>query len=66
MTLNEIKAAIPNLSLEERAEVAQCLHDWQDDPWDEQIKRDLADGKLNKLLGEVDADIEKGNLLRSL
>ena len=59
-TLQEIKAAIPKLTLEERAEVARCLHGWQDDAWDEQMKRDLADGKLNKLLAKVDADIEKG------
>lgn len=59
-TLQEIKAAIPKLTLEERAEVARCLHGWEDDEWDQHMKRDLADGKLNKLLAKVDVDIEKG------
>lgn len=30
-TVAEIKAAIPRLTLEERAEVARCLSEWQDD-----------------------------------
>jgi hypothetical protein len=30
-TVAEIKAAIPSLTLEERAEVARCLSEWQDD-----------------------------------
>lgn len=29
-TVAEIKAAIPSLTLEERAEVARCLSEWQD------------------------------------
>jgi hypothetical protein len=29
-TVAEIKAAIPRLTLEERAEVARCLSEWQD------------------------------------
>lgn len=61
-TVAEIKAAIPNLTLEERAEVARALHCWEEDAWDEQMKRDLAAGKLEKLLSKVDADITKGNL----
>ena len=43
-TVAEIKAAIPKLTLEERAEVARCLGNWQDDEWDEQMKRDIAAG----------------------
>ena len=61
-TVQEIKAAIPKLTLEERAEVARCLHGWSDDEWDEQMKRDLAAGKLNQLLAKVDTDIAQGNL----
>jgi hypothetical protein len=59
-TLQEIKAAIPKLTLEERAEVARCLHGWTDDEWDDQMKRDLAAGKLDPLLKKVDADIDGG------
>jgi hypothetical protein len=30
-TVAEIKAAIPSLTLEERADIARCLSEWQDD-----------------------------------
>ena len=62
MTVEEIKAAIPQFTLEERAELACCLHGWEDDEWDAQLKRDLAGGKLDKLLKKVDLDIAQGNL----
>ena len=61
-TVQEIKAAIPKLTLEERAEVARCLHVWEDDEWDARMKRDLAAGKFDKLLAKVDDDIARGNL----
>jgi hypothetical protein len=61
-TVAEIKAAIPSLTLEERADVARCLGNWQDDEWDEQMKRDIAAGKLDKLLSKVDDDIAHGKL----
>jgi len=62
MTVQQVKDAIQLLSLEERAEVAASLHEWKDDAWDEQMKRDVAAGKLDKLLEEVDADITNGKL----
>ncbi len=61
-TVAEIKAAIARLTLEERAEVARCLHDWEDDAWDKQMQHDLAAGKLDRLLAKVDSDIEHGKL----
>jgi hypothetical protein len=57
MSVQEIKEAVQHLTLEERAEVAACLHLWKDDEWDEQMKRDLVSGKLDKILARVDADI---------
>jgi hypothetical protein len=54
-TVAEIIAAIPSLTLEERAEVARHLNDWQDDEWDAQMKRDAAAGKLDALNREADA-----------
>jgi hypothetical protein len=62
MTVEEIKAAIPKLTLEQRAELARCLHGWEDDEWDAQMKRDLVAGKLDKQLKKVDADIARGNI----
>ena len=63
MTVEEIKRAIPSLTLEERAEVALCLHNWEDDDWDREMKADLAGGKLGKLISKVDGDIANGRLL---
>jgi len=57
MSVQEIKEAVRRLSLEERAEVAACLHSWNDDERDEQMKHDLAGGKLDTILARVDADI---------
>ena len=37
-TVAEIKAAISQLTLAERAEVARCLHEWEDDAWDKQTQ----------------------------
>ena len=62
-TVQEIKAAIPQLTLEERAEVARCLHGWDEDAWDLQMQGDLAAGRLDTLLAKVDSDIGGGRLL---
>jgi len=53
VSLAEIKTAIEQLSFEERAELAAWLHGWKDDEWDEQMKRDIASGKLDDVLREV-------------
>jgi hypothetical protein len=62
MSLAEIKTAIEQLSFEERAELAAWLHGWNDDAWDEQMKRDIADGKLDDVLREVEEDIKSGRV----
>ena len=62
MSVQEIKEAVQSLTLEERVEVAACLHSWNDDRWDEQMKRDLSSGKLDKILARVDKDIAQNNL----
>jgi hypothetical protein len=62
MSLAEIKTAIEQLSCEERAELAAWLHGWKDDEWDEQMKRDIAAGKFDAILREVDEDIQTGRL----
>jgi hypothetical protein len=62
VSLAELKTAIERLSFEERAELAAWLHGWQDDDWDEQIKRDVAAGRFDQILREVGADIRAGRL----
>jgi hypothetical protein len=56
VSVDQIKTAIEQLSFEERAELAAWLHGWRDDEWDEQMKRDVAAGKLDHILREVDED----------
>jgi len=62
VSIDQIKEAIERLSLEERAELAAWLHGWKDDEWDGQMKRDIASGKLDNVLREVDDDIRAGRL----
>ena len=62
MSLAEIKSAIQQLSFEQRAELAAWLHGWNDDDWDEQMKRDIASGKLDDILREVEDDIQAGRV----
>ena len=61
-TLQEIKAAIKSLSLEDRAELAQWFHGWGDDEWDRQLAGDVNSGRLDELLKDVDRAIESGDL----
>jgi hypothetical protein len=53
--VEEIKAAINKLSLEERAELTAELCGWSDDDWDRQMKADAAAGKFGALNREADA-----------
>jgi hypothetical protein len=62
VSVDQIKRAIEGLSFEERAELAAWLHGWKDDEWDEQMKRDVASGKLDNVLGEVEEDIKAGRV----
>jgi len=62
VSLAEIQSAIERLSFEERAELAAWLHGWNDDEWDEQMKRDVASGKLDTVLHEVEEDIKAGRV----
>jgi hypothetical protein len=62
MSVEQIKTAIEQLSFEERAELAAWFHGWKDDEWDEQMKRDVAEGKLDDVLREVEDDIAAGRL----
>jgi len=61
VSLPEIKTAIEQLSFEQRAELAAWLHGWNDDEWDEQMKRDIAGGKLDDVR-EVEDDIKAGRV----
>jgi hypothetical protein len=62
VSLSDIKSAIKQLSFEERAELAAWLHGWKDDEWDDQMKRDIASGKLDDVLREIEEDIKTGRV----
>jgi hypothetical protein len=61
-TIEEVKAAVSHFSLTERAEFAKWFNGWEDDDWDRQMQADVQSGKLDKLVAEVDADIQTGQL----
>jgi len=48
-TVQEIKAAIDHLPLEERAGLIAELCGWSDDSWDRQMKADASAGKFGAL-----------------
>lgn len=60
-TLEEIKLAIGKLSPAERAELEAFMQE-ADDAWDRQIAADARAGKLDRMLAQVDAKINSGNL----
>ena len=54
-TVEEIKLAISEVPLEERAEVVAELCGWSDDDWDRQMKADAAADKFKLINREADA-----------
>jgi hypothetical protein len=58
--IEHIERQIKELSPPEFAELRNWVldQDWQ--AWDEQIERDLAAGKLDKLIAEADDDFKSG------
>jgi hypothetical protein len=65
MSVEQIKTAIEQLSFEERPELAAWFHGWKDDEWDEQMKRDIAGGRLDDVLREVEEDIARAASVRA-
>jgi hypothetical protein len=63
-TVAEIKAAIDQLSLQERCELEALLHPFEDDAWDRQMKRDAEPGgKLHGLMLLSEAEAKAGKLI---
>lgn len=59
-TVQEIKSAIEQLNLEERAELIAELCGWSDDAWDLQMKADAAAGRFSALNEHTDRAIRSG------
>ena len=64
MSIQDIEAAIKTLPKEELARFDQWYQAFQEEQWDEQIRRDLRAGKLDFLLEEARSEREAGTLRR--
>ncbi len=63
-TVAEIRAAIDQLSPQERCELEALLHPWADDDWDRQMRVDAKPGgKLHRLMEVSKKKAEAGNLV---
>ena len=60
--VEEIEAAIEQLSPEEFRRVAQWFHDREQAEWDAQLDRDSVAGKLDFLFDEAGKEAEEGLL----
>ncbi len=61
-TLADIKAAIEDLSAQQRAALAAWLAELDQEAWDAQITEDFSPGGAGMgLLEEIDAQIDEGN-----
>ena len=64
-TLSEIEQAIKELPTVEVRQLAGRLNEYLDDVWDRQMQTDLATGKLDKFIAQVESEIE-ANQVRDL
>lgn len=62
MSLAGIKTAVEALSPDGLTELAAFIRERNNAAWDEQIKRDVAAGKFDHIIREVDKDIRAGHL----
>ena len=62
--VEEIKAAIDQLSPEERCELAALLNPVEEDDWDRQMKKDAEPGeKLHRLMEAANKEYQQGKSL---
>jgi hypothetical protein len=63
-TIAEIKAAIDQLSPQERCELEALLHPWEDDDWDRRMAADAEpQGKLREIIAESRKNAQAGRLM---
>ncbi len=60
MTIQEIEQAITELKPNELARLREWFDEYFAQVWDEQIERDAASGRLDKLIAEVDEEYNAG------
>jgi hypothetical protein len=59
-TVTEIKAAIESLSPREYCELMAILHPAVDDEWDQQMRADAVNGRLDRVVEQSKADAAAG------
>lgn len=60
MKIEELEAAVLNLSPEERAELNRRLCGWTDDEWDLQMTENVRQGRLDETVARTKADFAAG------
>lgn len=60
MTVQDLKKAIIDLTLQERLELLQWLVAYEEDDWDRQMAEDAKAGRLDFLFEEADREAERG------
>jgi len=60
MTIQEIEQAITELSPDELARLREWFDEYFAQVWDEQIERDAASGRLDKLIAEANEEYNAG------
>ncbi len=60
MGIQEIEVAITKLPIGQLSELLTWLEEHQARLWDKQIESDLEEGRLDKILAEVDAEYDAG------
>ena len=60
MTIQEIEQAITELDPDELARLREWFEEYYAQVWDNQIERDAASGRLDKLIAEVDEEYNAG------
>ena len=61
MTIQEIEQAITELDPDELTRLREWFDEYFAQVWDEQIERDAASGRLDKLIAEVDEEYNAGH-----
>lgn len=61
LTLEQIEAAILELSPDQFHQLLEWFLELDHQRWDKQLEQDIADGKLEALAEEAIADFETGN-----
>jgi hypothetical protein len=60
MSVQEIEAAITQLSAKDLATLMAWLEDYHAQMWDRQIEEDLDAGRLDRVLAEVEQEYQAG------